>query len=62
MVLTVLSFAPRMYLYFPLSSKFDGMKLEAFCIYHKEGIDKRFTEEQKQKLMDHHGKALMIIN
>jgi hypothetical protein len=25
-------------------------------------IDKRFTEEQKQKLLDHHGKALMIAN
>ncbi len=45
-----------------LPSKFDGMKLKAFCIYHKEDIDKRFTEEQKQKLVDHHGKALMIVN
>jgi hypothetical protein len=45
-----------------LPSKFDGMKLKAFCIYHKEDIDKRFTEEQKQKLLDHHAKALMIAN
>jgi hypothetical protein len=45
-----------------LPSNFDGMKLKAFCIYHKEDIDKRFTEEQKQKLLDHHGKALMIAN
>jgi MEDS: MEthanogen/methylotroph, DcmR Sensory domain len=45
-----------------LPSKFDGMKLKAFCIYHKEDINKRFTEEQKQKLLDHHAKALMIAN
>jgi hypothetical protein len=45
-----------------LPSKFDGMKLKAFCIYHKDDLDKRFTEEQKQKLLDHHAKALMIAN
>jgi hypothetical protein len=45
-----------------LPSNFDGMKLKAFCIYHKEDIDKRFTEEQRQKLWDHHGKALMIAS
>ena len=39
-----------------------AMKLKAFCIYHREDIDKRFTEEQKQKLLDHHAKALMIAN
>jgi hypothetical protein len=38
------------------------MKLKAFCIYHKEDINKRFTKEQKQKLVDHHGKALMIAS
>ena len=45
-----------------LPSKFDDMILKAFCIYHKEDLDKRFTEEQKQKLLDHHAKALMIAN
>jgi hypothetical protein len=45
-----------------LPSSYDGMKLKGFCIYHKEDLDKRFTEEEKQKLQDHHGKALMIVN
>ena len=45
-----------------LPSKYDGMKLKGFCIYHKEDLDKRFTQEQKQKLRDHHSKALMIVN
>jgi hypothetical protein len=45
-----------------LPSSYDGMKLKGFCIYHKEDLDKRFTEEQKQKLLDHHSKALMIVN
>jgi hypothetical protein len=44
-----------------LPSKYDGMKLKGFCVYHKADF-KRLTEKQKQKLMDHHGKALMISN
>jgi hypothetical protein len=43
-----------------LPSSYDGMKLKGFCIYHRDDLDKRFTEEQRQKLWDHHGKALMI--
>ncbi len=45
-----------------LSSKYEGMKFKGFCAYHKADFDKRFTEEQKQKLLQHHSKALMIIN
>lgn len=43
-----------------LPSKYD-MKLKGFCIYHKTDFDKRFTEEQRQKLLNHHGKRLLII-
>ena len=45
-----------------LPSSYDGMKLKGFCIYHKEDFNKRFTEEQKQNLQDHHSKALLIAN
>jgi hypothetical protein len=45
-----------------LPSKYDGMKFIGFCAYHKADFDRRFTEEQKQKLLDHHSKALMIAN
>jgi hypothetical protein len=45
-----------------LPSSYDGMKLKGFCVYHKADFDKRFTEEQRQKLLDHHCKALMIAN
>jgi hypothetical protein len=38
------------------------MKFIGFCAYHKADFDRRFTEEQKQKLLDHHSKALMIAN
>jgi hypothetical protein len=34
--------------------------MKGFCIYHREDFD-RFTEEQKQKLVDHHGKAIEIV-
>ena len=43
-----------------LPSKYDGMKLKGFCIYHKADFDRRLTEEQKQKLLNHHGKGLLI--
>jgi len=45
-----------------LPPSYDGMKLKGFCIYHKADFDRRFTEEQKQKLLDHHSKALVIAN
>ncbi|HEY9491665.1 MAG TPA: MEDS domain-containing protein [Nitrososphaeraceae archaeon] len=45
-----------------LPSKYEGMKFKGFCAYHKADFDRRFTEEQKQKLLDHHSKALMIAN
>jgi MEDS: MEthanogen/methylotroph, DcmR Sensory domain len=45
-----------------LPSKYEGMKFKGFCVYHKADFDKRFTEEQKQKLLDHHSKALMIAS
>lgn len=43
-----------------LPSKYD-MKLKGFCIYHKTDFDKRFTKEQRQKLLNHHDKRLLII-
>ena len=45
-----------------LPSKYEGMKFKGFCAYHKADFDIRFTEEQKQKLLDHHSKALMMAN
>jgi hypothetical protein len=45
-----------------LPSKYEGMKFKGFCAYHKADFDRRFTEEQKQKLLDHHSKALMIAS
>jgi hypothetical protein len=45
-----------------LPPSYDGMNLKGFCVYHKADFDKRFTEEQKQKLLGHHSKALMISN
>jgi len=45
-----------------LPSKYEGMKFKGFCAYHKADFERRFTEEQKQMLLDHHSKALMIAN
>lgn len=40
----------------------DDMKLKGFCFYHQKDFDRRLTKQQKQKLLEHHGKSLMIVN
>ena len=45
-----------------LPTKYDDeMKLKGFCLYHQEDF-KRFSKEQKQKLLEHHGNNLMVVN
>ena len=39
----------------------DNMKLKGFCFYHQEDFDRRLTEEEKQKLLEHHDKALIEV-
>ena len=40
----------------------DDMKLKGFCFYHQKDFDRRLTKQQKQKLLEHHGKSLMVVN
>ena len=42
-----------------LPSEFD-IKLKAFCLYHKGNFDARLTDAQKQKLLERHGKGIVI--
>ena len=30
--------------------------------YHQKDFDRRLTKQQKQKLLEHHGKSLMVVN
>jgi MEDS: MEthanogen/methylotroph, DcmR Sensory domain len=41
-----------------LPSKYD-LDLKGFCLYHQKDFDK-FSDEQKQKLIEHHGNTLEI--
>jgi hypothetical protein len=41
-----------------LPTKFD-VPMKGFCLYHQQDFD-RLSEQQKQKLVEHHGKALKI--
>jgi MEDS: MEthanogen/methylotroph, DcmR Sensory domain len=43
-----------------LPTKYDE-QVRGFCLYHQKDFD-RFSEEQKQRLIEHHGKALKIIH
>jgi len=46
-----------------LPTKYDDqMKLKGFCFYHQEDFDKRLSKDQKQKLLGHHGKHLIVVN
>ena len=38
----------------------DGIALKGFCLYHKKDFE-TFSEKQKQKLVEHHGKALKLV-
>ena len=40
----------------------DNMKLKGFCFYHQEDFDRRLSKEEKQKLLEHHDKALRVVN
>jgi hypothetical protein len=42
-----------------LPRKFD-VPMKGFCIYHKKDFD-RLSDEQKQKLLEHHGKTIEIV-
>jgi hypothetical protein len=41
------------------SSGFDS-KLKVFCLYHERDFDARLTAAQKQKLLEHHSKIMVI--
>jgi len=41
-----------------MPSRFD-MNLKRFCVFHKQDFN-TLAEEQRQKLVDHHGQVLMI--
>ena len=41
-----------------MPSRFD-VNLKRFCVFHKQDFN-RLTEEQRQKLMNHHGQVLMV--
>ena len=42
-----------------LSTKYD-VQMKGFCLYHQKDFDK-FSDKQQQKLIEHHGKALKIL-
>ena len=42
-----------------LPTKFD-VDMKGFCLYHQKDFDK-FSDEQKEQLINHHSKALKII-
>ena len=43
-----------------LPFKYDG-NLKTFCLYNKREFDLRLTEEQRRKLLEHHGKNMIIV-
>jgi hypothetical protein len=46
-----------------LPTKYDDkMSLKGFCFYHQEDFDRRLSKEERQKLLEHHDKALIVVN
>jgi hypothetical protein len=44
-----------------LPSKYKNMNLKRFCVYHKLDFDRGLTEKERQILLDHHGKTLILL-
>jgi MEDS: MEthanogen/methylotroph, DcmR Sensory domain len=44
-----------------LPTAYDDVALKGFCLYHQKDFDK-LSDEQKEKLIEHHGKALKIMH
>ena len=44
-----------------LPAKYDDVPMKGFCLYHQRDFD-NFSDDQKQKLTEHHGKAIKIMN
>jgi hypothetical protein len=42
-----------------LPRKYEDVPMKGFCLYHQKDFEK-FSDEQKQKLIEHHGKAIKI--
>jgi hypothetical protein len=42
-----------------LPTKYD-VQMKGFCVYHQKDFDK-FSDEKQQRLIEHHGKALKLI-
>jgi hypothetical protein len=43
-----------------LLPRYNDMKMKGLCVYHKEDFERRLTEEQKQKLLQHHGQVFIV--
>jgi hypothetical protein len=43
-----------------LPSRYEKMNLKGFCVYHQRDFDKRFSEKERQDLINHHGKTLIL--
>ena len=42
-----------------LPTKYNDVPMKGFCLYHQNDFD-RFSDGQKQELIEHHGKAIKI--
>jgi hypothetical protein len=43
-----------------LPSKSADIKMKGICLYHEKDFDQRFTQYQKERLVEHHGKSLIV--
>jgi hypothetical protein len=43
-----------------LPSKLADIKMKGICLYHEKDFDQRFTQYQKERLVEHHGKSPIV--
>ena len=45
-----------------LPSRYERMNLKGFCAYNLRDFDVRFSDKERQDLIKHHGKTLMLLS
>jgi hypothetical protein len=45
-----------------LPSRYEKMNLKGFCAYNLRDFDVRFSDKERQDLIKHHGKTLMLLS
>jgi hypothetical protein len=45
-----------------ITFEYENMNLKGFCVHHELGFDRRLTEKERLRPLEHHGKVIKLID